>query len=273
MKYTDLHVHSTFSSDGHSTIIEHCERALALGLRGVAFTEHYDAMTSNPWGPRAMDGRAFYTEHSATARQAVMEAQERYSGRLDVIYAIELGQPYEDPQRSCEFLDAHDFDFVLGSIHNVEDGTDYYYVDYDKVDIDRLFDTYYRNHLRLIEFGRIDSIGHLDYPVRVLEKYLPKPATMLAYRDVAVEVARAAAQAGIPLEINTRGLFRWFDRLTPEDWVLKAYREFGGEAVTLGSDGHTADAMGLGLDVAAARAEQFGLRVITGFKNHIPSFD
>lgn len=273
MKYTDLHVHSTFSSDGHSTIIEHCERALALGLRGVAFTEHYDAMTSNPWGPRAMDGRAFYTEHSATARQAVMEAQERYSGRLDVIYSIELGQPYEEPQRSCEFLDAHDFDFVLGSIHNVDDGTDYYYVDYDAGDLNKILDTYYRNHLRLIKFGRIDALGHLDYPVRVLEGKLPRPATMIAYRDVAMEVVRAAAQAGIPMEINTRGLFRWFGRLSPEDWVLKAYREFGGEAVTLGTDAHDADALGLGLDAAAECARRLGLRVITGFRNHIPSFD
>ena len=50
MKLTDLHVHSTFSHDGFSTVTEQCEAALARGLRGLALTEHYEAMTSNPWG-------------------------------------------------------------------------------------------------------------------------------------------------------------------------------------------------------------------------------
>lgn len=45
MLYTeifDCHVHSTFSSDGESTLQEMCEAAIRVGVSGLVFTDHID---------------------------------------------------------------------------------------------------------------------------------------------------------------------------------------------------------------------------------------
>ena len=40
--YADMHVHTTFSSDGKGSMDEMIQKALSLGLRHICFTEHND---------------------------------------------------------------------------------------------------------------------------------------------------------------------------------------------------------------------------------------
>lgn len=42
----DCHVHSEFSKDGQSTMEELCERAVALRMAGICFTDHIDSSKS-----------------------------------------------------------------------------------------------------------------------------------------------------------------------------------------------------------------------------------
>ena len=42
MRFSDMHVHSTFSSDGKSSMNEHCEIAKQKKLKSICFTEHVD---------------------------------------------------------------------------------------------------------------------------------------------------------------------------------------------------------------------------------------
>ena len=273
MRYADLHMHTRFSSDGMDELGDMCEAVLRRGMDGAAFTEHYDAL---PPGhvelPYELDS-LYYDQHDAAARRAVMDARERYNGRLQISYAVELGQPHTDPEASRALLASHDYDFVLGSIHVDGTGLDYYRVDFTALDIPQMFRDYYAEHLRMIEFGGIDSIAHLDYPVRKMERFLEKPAGMWAYRDCVAEVVRAAAKNGIAMEINTRGLHSWFGRVSPEPWVLELYRDFGGSYVTTGSDAHNIRDAAYGIREAASLAESLGFRVAYGYVNHTPLFE
>ncbi|MEA4823085.1 MAG: histidinol-phosphatase HisJ family protein [Clostridiaceae bacterium] len=272
VKYADLHMHSKFSFDGKGDLFAMCEAAEKLGASALAFTEHWDALPENHVELPYEDGREYYHQYDAAARRTVMDARERYNGRVNIIYAIELGQPHTNPVDSRKFLDAHDFDFVLGSIHNIASGLDYYYVDYASVDIPGLFRDYYAAHLEMLKFGHIDAIAHLDYPVRKMERVLQKPGSMLAYRDYIAEVVRAAAKEGVGIEINTNGLRNWFGRLSPEPWVLELYRDFGGTFVTTGSDAHNTDYAAFGIMEASALAQSLGLKVVCGFTRHSPVF-
>ena len=271
-KLADLHMHSKFSFDGRGALFDMCEAAARRGMSAVAFTEHWDALPADHVELPYEDGRKHYHLYDAAARRTVMDARERYNGQVNIVYAVELGQPHTDPTVSREFLEAHDFDFVLGSIHNVASGLDYYYVDYASADIPELFRDYYAEHLKLLRFGHIDAIAHLDYPVRKMQGFLEKPATMRAWRDCIAEVVRAAAQAGVGIEINTNGLRNWFNRLSPEPWILELYRDFGGEFVTTGSDAHDTEYAAFGIREAAALAESVGLKAACGFVRHTPIF-
>lgn len=273
MRISDLHMHSTFSEDGEGTVEEICAAAYEKGACAVAFTEHWDALPADhvelPFG----DSREYYHLYDAAARQAVIDARERYNGRMKIVYAIEIGQPQVCASVSRSFLDSHDFDFVLGAIHATPEGLDYYFVDYDRMDFDQMFRSYYTRHLDLIRFGNINSIAHMDYPVRKMERWLRKPASMLRYKNEVAEVVRLAAQSGVALEINTNGLRNWFGRLSPEPWVLELYRAFGGTFVTTGSDAHNTDHAAFGIREARELAESLGLKTVSYYERRQPVFD
>ncbi len=273
MLYADLHMHTRFSSDGKDELPDMCEAALKAGMTGAAFTEHYDALPPDHVELPYEADSEYYHRHDAAALKAVMDARERYSGRLKIAYAVELGQPHTDPEASRKLLASHDYDFVLGSVHTIASGLDYYFLDYAQVDIPEMFRDYYAEHLKMIRFGGIDSIAHLDYPVRKMEGFLEKPAAMKAYRDSVAEVVRAAAENGIAMEINTRGLHAWFGRVSPEPWVLELYRDFGGTYVTTGSDAHNVRDAAYGIREAHALAQSLGFRVAYGYDHHTPLFE
>ncbi len=270
MQYADLHTHTKFSFDSEADVYAMCERAIEKGLHSIAFTEHWDCLPDG-YVPSWEDSKKYYNECSAIAREVVMSARERYNGRLNVLYAIELGQPNVTADESRKFLASHDFDFVLSSIHNDPDGLDYYFVDYNTVDTERLLEDYYRCHLDMLSFGDFDSVGHLDYPIRVMKDYIVS-TDMSRFRDIVAEIVRIMANRGIALEINTNGLRNWFSRLSPEPWVLELYRSFGGEFVTVGSDAHKPEHVGFGIKEACELAAQYNLGVAVSYKNRQPVF-
>ena len=79
--------------------------------------------------------------------------RERYAGRLEILTGVELGEPMFDRERSARLLRGHPYDFVLGSLHNLEDGVDYFHYDYASADIGAVLDIYFRAELELVEMG------------------------------------------------------------------------------------------------------------------------
>ncbi len=268
MFFSDLHTHTQFSFDSKADIDQMCEKAIKMGLHSIAFTEHWDCLPENFSLPYE-DSKKYYNNCHAIARQSVIDAKERYKGRLNILYAIELGQPNVTAEESRNFLATHDFDFVLGSIHNSSHGFDYYELDYKNEDTEKLLEDYYHSHFDMLKFGDFDSLGHLDYPIRVMKDYIAT-SNMIRFRDTVAEIVRIMANQGIALEINTNGLRNWFSRLSPEPWVLELYRSFGGEFVTVGSDAHTPDYVGFGIKEACDLAAQYDLGVAVSYDKRQP---
>ena len=69
---------------------------------------------------------------------------------------------------------------------------------------------------------------------------------MARYRDQIREIMRLAIESGRGIEINT-----WKGR-TLREWIpmLKDYKELGGEIITVGSDAHAPEPLGLGVKEA-----------------------
>jgi len=265
MKIYDMHVHSRFSPDGKATAAEQCAEAVAKGLAGIAFTEHYD-VCDLPFGHR------FYLQIERERIAETERLQKEYEGRLEVLLGLELGQPEAERDGTAAFLQTRRFDFILGSIHLLHDGRDVYDMDYpDPSVIDDMFSTYFDDMLSMVRFGGIDCLAHLDYPLRVMKGRMQKP-TIAAYREQVDEVLKTAVQKGIGLEINTRGLSLWMEDVGPERFVLRRYRELGGEILTVGSDSHVTRSLGAGAREAAAAAAECGFKALCWFKGRTPYF-
>ena len=110
----DMHTHSVFSHDGgkDSGIDALCMRAIELGLSDLAITDHCD-----------VNGEAekiYASYDSDGAWQAMCAAKEKYRGSLNLILGIELGQPEQYPEVAEAFLRRHPYEFIIGSVHNLD---------------------------------------------------------------------------------------------------------------------------------------------------------
>ena len=242
--------------------------AIGKKLSYVAFTEHFDVLSDS-------EGDAHYMEHEADRLQEQARLQKKYKRKLNILYGIELGQPHHNPELAERFLRMREFDFVLGSLHFYKCPTgnyhDVYLIDYSHISPSIMFCNYFLDMIRMIDYGGFDVIAHLDYPLRVLEGYIGQP-TIKDYKDLVDSVLKIAVQKGLGLEIGTRGLLDWQQRVGPEDWVLRRFRELGGEIVTTGSDSHSTSQIGSGLTEACYAAGNAGFTSIAYYKKRKPVF-
>ena len=187
------------------------------------------------------------------------------------VYVQWLGNPWDAPRRTEAFLRQRpDLDFVIGAVHFLSDLRDIYLIPYDSPQIiDAMFRDHFECMLKLVRFGDLDTLAHLDYPIRKLQGKIPN-TSMLGYRDMIEPVLEILVQKNIALEINTRGTYDWQNRVGPEDWVLERYRVLGGRYVTIGSDSHVTKYVGAGFAEAAAALKRTGFDSYTIYRNRRP---
>lgn len=247
----DSHTHSDNSPDGRESVTYMCERAVAMGLRGLAITDHCEA-DDYEGGRYHISIRQSYFE--------CLKAKSVFRGSLIVSSGIELGQPLSRLEVSQMLLREYAFDFVLASMHNPSGGKDYYYLDYsqyDSSDIRRLLQRYFEDLLAIARWGEFDSLAHLTYPLRYICA-AGHTVNLNEYSDLTDEILRTLAQNGKALEINTSGLRQGLGATLPPLPLIKRFFELGGIYVTIGSDGHRSDDVGSGIPEAMQLALQAG---------------
>ncbi len=90
-----------------------CEAAAAANVKEVAFTEHVDYFYPNSDLIWEFD----YREYSDTVEQM----REVFQPDLIIRKSVEIGIHPTANERSKAFTDKHDFDFIIGSVHIVDD--------------------------------------------------------------------------------------------------------------------------------------------------------
>ena len=258
---SDTHTHTNCSPDGTDTAMMMCERAVKLGLYALTITDHCEC------NAYLQDG---YDKTSAQSYLETRKAKSKYQGRLKVLTGIELGQPLQDPVAAHCALAAGDFDFVLGSTHNVALKDDFYFLNYDEEDVHRLLDLYLQEELELVEWGEIDSLAHLDYPLRYMTAEHIGQNDLRGYKEQVQAILDALIRKGKALEINTSGLRQVIGRTLPGFDVVKLFHDMGGKYITLGSDAHRWADVAAGIEEGMALAQRAGFTHYTLFENRQP---
>lgn len=245
----DFHMHTAASEDSDAPAQEMCEAARQKGLAAVAITDHVEMLRYHEDG---------YDRAAAQSWEASGEMARIFDGRLRVARGVELGQPLYNLAESERLLAAHDYDFVLGSQHQLEDGLDFYFYDYTQVDVTATLTHYFDEVYRMVQWGKFHSLAHLTYPFR----YLPpekRPADYAAWQEQIDAILKTLADKGLALEINTSGLRNPALRTTHPDLpIIKRFRELGGERITVGADAHTPPDVGAHIPEALELARRAG---------------
>ena len=260
MIHADLHTHSSFSTDSDEPLREMASAAVNTGLDILCLTEHHDFDHPNT-GDFLLDVPAY--------REELMRVRKEFSDKLEVLFGVELGLLDYDTPRLKKFAECADFDFIIGSLH-LADGLDPYYPEYfdkmgDKNGIARFFDIMLSS---VREFDDFDVLGHLDYIVRYSHAKSYDPPD---FREVIDEILKTVISKGKGIEINTAGV-KSLGYPHPHPFVLKRYKELGGELVTAGSDAHDRTRVAADFDKAEQVLNEAGFKYYAVFRGREPEF-
>jgi histidinol-phosphatase (PHP family) len=169
--------------------------------------------------------------------------------------------------RIQEMLEAHDFDYVIGSIHFLGDlgaVDDRRYDVWDSFsDADSLWATYFEWQAELVRSGLFDVVSHPDL-IKIWGDDRPAPE-----RDPRFHyepLAEALAESDMAGEISTAGLRKPVGEIYPARALAEMCREAGAE-FALSSDAHAPDQVGFGYDEAMDFIEELGVERICVFEH------
>ena len=161
---------------------------------------------------------------------------------------IELGQPTQDKKAADEALSLAEFDFVLGSLHNLKGEKDFYFLNYTPENCSGLLDRYFNELLELAQSNCFDSLAHITYPFRYIYANPDINADVMQYAQQLDAVLETLIKNDKALEVNTSGLRQLIGTTLPDENVIRRFRELGGRYVTLGSDAHRWGDVGAGIE-------------------------
>ncbi len=233
------------------------EAAVAAGVEELGVSEHVYRFTEaleiwrHPfWQEQASDDLDAYC---AFAREAGLKV------------GIECDFVPGAEGRTAALLDAHDFDYVVGSVHFVGEAA----VDHEGWDVwkgdgdaDEIWRRYFEALAECARSGLFDILAHPDL-VKVWGRGRPLPdRDPRFFYEPAVE---AIAASGIAVELSTAGLRKPVGELYPAP-ALAALFVDAGVPFALSSDAHLPEQVGFGYERAIELLERLGVGEICVFE-------
>ncbi len=258
----DYHMHTEYSPDSKMPLENLIKKAISFGLKEICITDHVDnEFATNYHIPN-------YTKFLQELEQARQKFPE-----ITIKFGCELSLSPNLIQEAEKVSKIQDFDFIIGSSHETNNtflfrGTDYF-VGKTKKDA---FTSYFQEILFNVQNNDCFNVyGHLDYIYRY-SNYPDNSLSYYDYKDIIDETLKTLIHKGKGIEINTSGFRYGLNNIHPYLDILKAYKNLGGEIITVGSDSHQESHVYDGFDFAEKALIEAGFKYITTFDKQIPSF-
>ena len=251
----DNHIHANFSTDSDMVIEDAIKRGKELDI-GLVITEHMD-INYQDINKMAFNPDEYFKSYPKYKSDSLM-------------LGIELGMIPQLAQENRAIVENYPFDFVLGSVHFV-DQYDIYedelYIGKNKYEV---YQRYFKFMLECINSHNfIDSLGHIDYIARYA-RFNDKEIYYMEYASLIDDVLIALIRSEKALELNTK---RLKDKKAFLNMLLlfKRYSELGGKMITLGSDSHNVGSIGMNFDIAKDIIDTYHLKEVY-FTNRKPEY-
>jgi histidinol-phosphatase (PHP family) len=238
-------------------IERYVETAAARGVDEIGFTEHvyYFRETYDVWTLQYQFERCV---HDLDRYCSVILDAKRHG--LPVKLGLEVDYVGPRQERLTEAIAGYPWDFLLGSVH---------WIDGIAVDqepglwalhsVEGVWLAYVAAVCELAASGSVDVLAHLD-----LAKIFGRRPEPSALAELHLQLADAAGDAGVAVEISTNGLYKPVGELYPDPVLLRACVARG-VPITTASDAHVPANVGRDLDRAVALARAAGCETVTVF--------
>jgi histidinol-phosphatase (PHP family) len=263
---TDYHLHLRpddvdASADEYFTeanVDRYLEAAREAGIDELGVSEHIHRFTAAlevwdhaVWKENARDDLGAYCEFVRSTPLRLGIEMDYVPGRED---------------RIANVLDAHEFDYVVGSVHFLRDRAvdwEVYDVWHGAADPDHVWKLYFEAIAETARTGLYDILAHPDL-VKYWGHERPRPERDVRfYYEPAIE---AIAETQIAVEVSTAGWRKPVDELYPSDAFAEMCID-AGAAFALSSDAHVPEDVGHQYDRAVETMRGWGVEEICVFSN------
>jgi histidinol-phosphatase (PHP family) len=245
----DYHTHTELCKHAQGGVEEYVQKAVALGLDEIGCSDHAP-FPGNYDERHRMDLEEYYSQYAPMVTSLI----EKYRKQIRIKRGIECDFLDWASEWNSRFIAENSFDFVIGSVHFVGprgEEKPLFGREYEMSEIEALYEGYFLEIARSAKSGLFDIIAHCDI-VKKFGKFSSKRVDELM-REALSQIKKA----DLCIEINTSGLRKPERETYPGETVLALARDLR-IPLTLGSDAHSPDQVGMDFDHAISLIEIYG---------------
>ena len=211
MYWANYHSHCTFC-DGRSSMEDFVKSAIEMGVKKYGFSSHAPLPFRTKWNMDIENFPAYQLEF--------LRLKEKYKTHIDLYFGLEVDYIHHFSDSKDAFFNDKTFDYLIGSIHYIEQlpNGEYWCIDGEFSDFDKGLQLLYGGDIKLavkrfyevttfmIEKGAFDVIGHFDKISLHATHYESFDMNDEWYQQLVNDVLQLVKQKGLILEINTKSL-------------------------------------------------------------------
>jgi len=268
----DYHIHPGYSIDAADyPLKDYCERALALNLKEIAFTTHFEAEPERrylDWFVR-VNGEIRPMEVDEWLKfyfAEIEKLKEEYKDRLAIKIGLEVGYFEGIEEKISKLKEKYPFDFLIGSIHTLDHlaissrkEASHLFVRYSAEEI---INKYFVRLENLVKSGLFEVIGHLDLFLRYGLNFF-ELEKLLVFDEKIRDIFYLIKQKGQIIEFNTSALRRGHNFIHPHQFYFEKLLLAGIDKFVIGSDAHILSELGYESQKALELFKKYNLKPVS----------
>jgi len=250
----DYHIHTQLCNHARGVMSAYVKCAIEKGLKEICFLDHLTI--SGPGNRLSMTpGEVpFYF-------QAVQSLQNSFNGIISIKAGLEIDFSPKNTDLAQEIIKTFSFDVIGSSLHfpeNIDIVTSSSDWKQGRFDTDYIYELYFAQLKRMLEYDYFDVICHIDLP----KKFGRKPSR--TFDKEFDEIITIIKDKDLTVELNTSGYSNPVSEAYPAPGIIKKCHK-AGVSMTLGSDAHHPDDVGRHFDRAFSLLQSAGYTHLASF--------
>lgn len=269
---TDMHIHTNHSHDARFSMEQMIQGGIDNGMQVIAVADHCD--TTRCENDPDWD---IYTNIRESCEE-VEQLNEKFGDKCLILKSVELGDGIWYPEQSGKVVSQLSYDAIIGSTHAVRCQaaeaipikekwfSKIKFLELPEEQFDDLMHNYFDDVLTMVENQNIDIMAHI---LSASGYYVTRHGIykdMRPYEKQISKILEAVIRKGIAMEMNHQ-LFRQNNGEYPYYWIVEKYYELGGYLITLSTDAHSPESVGVGYDNRIPMLKETGFTHILYYKD------
>ncbi|MCT4583460.1 MAG: histidinol-phosphatase HisJ family protein [Peptostreptococcaceae bacterium] len=262
--FIDYHIHSSFSGDCNTPIEDIIKKAIELNLKEIAITDHIDYDYKNIKNDFSIDLIKYF--------KTLNTYKNLYKDKIKIQKGVEIGLFKEVLNKYKKDILDNDFDFIIGSIHSINEMDDLYEGKFFEGKTQKqAYIDYYEHVLEIINmYEDFSVLGHLD----IIRRYggYNHPLSNMDFKNIIEEILKTLISKNKGIELNTSGYRYNLGDFSPCKNIFKMYKDLNGQIITLGSDSHIPNQLSYEFESSIDYLKSIGFDKLTKFEKLKPVF-